>query len=152
MSFCPSLWFNMAFHTSVWVTLFSEQMEYQRTFIKITWQTEGCPLDFFYHILYTSIAVFTSELLTCYFILDASVTPIKTDRKDKWVVTHTHLDILFCQVRPSNSRVPESIVTDSQPFRIPASSWIRSYSASPHLHGQHKKSKALRASIRHVYD
>jgi len=59
-------------------------MEYQRTILEITWQAERGLLDFFFlpqHILINFY--FTSELLTCFFILDAHITPIKMARKDK---------------------------------------------------------------------
>lgn len=116
MSFYPYPQFNRIFHTSIWVTLFSEQMVRLCTLIEITWKTEGCPMHFF-TTSSTSTVAFTSELLTCFFFIsDASVTPIKMVRKDKWVVTGTHLELLFCQIHSRYSRFPESILTDSQSF------------------------------------
>lgn len=83
--------------------------------LKLLGKQKAAPWIFLPHPLHT--AVFTSELLTCFFFISgASVTPIKMVRKDKWVVTGIHLELLFCQIRASKTRFSESILTDSQSF------------------------------------
>lgn len=116
MSFCPSPQFNRAFHTPVWVTLFSEQMVCQHTFTETTWKNRRLPHAFFYHTLYINRSFHLKTINMLFFISDASVTPIKMVMKGKWVVTGIHLGLLFCQIHSSYSRFPESILTDSQSF------------------------------------
>lgn len=55
ISALPCSLVSKAFHAWVRVTLLSEQMEYQRTILEITWQAERGLLDFFfYHSIYSS--------------------------------------------------------------------------------------------------
>lgn len=153
MSSCFSFWFNRAFHTSVWVTLFSKKMEYQYTFIEIIWQTEGYPLHlFFYYILHIN-CYFHLWTINMHFHFRCQCPTYKNAQKGQTSSDRYTLRP-FYSVKFIQQRLLSTINTDWQPVILNISILMNQIllHITLHLHRQHRKSKTLRASIRHIYD
>lgn len=152
MSFCPSVWFNRAFHTRLsylvqWTEWIS--MYFHWNYLA----NRGLPIAlFFYHILYIN-SCFHPRTINMLFHFRCQCHTYKNGQEgqtssDRYTLRPFILSNSFQQ------QLISRIDTDWQPVTlnigIPMNQILLPITL--HLHRQHQQSKTLRASIRHIYD